>query len=88
MQRKARPSFEFVKQGVFQRQAERQRLTVRAVPLHGIDLPVGVFCQWVLCMGQDLHLEVPKLGGCALLCIHCLSTVTVLVAHYVSTEAL
>ena len=40
MQRKARPTFEFVKQGVFQRQAERQRLTVRALPLHGIDLPV------------------------------------------------
>lgn len=28
MQRKARPTFEFVKQGIFQRQAERQRLTV------------------------------------------------------------
>ena len=28
MQRKPRPTFEFVKQGVFQRQAERQRLTV------------------------------------------------------------
>ena len=29
MQRKARPTFEFVKQGVFQRAAEKQRLTVR-----------------------------------------------------------
>ena len=28
MQRKARPTFEFVKQGVFQRAAEKQRLTV------------------------------------------------------------
>lgn len=28
MQRKSRPTFDFVKQGVFQRQAERQRLTV------------------------------------------------------------
>ena len=28
MQRKARPTFDFVKQGVFQRQAEKQRLTV------------------------------------------------------------
>ena len=50
MQRKARPSFEFVKQGVFQRQAERQRLTVSALPLHGIIiLPMyGGYC---LCMG-------------------------------------
>ncbi len=32
MQRKARPTFEFVKQGAFQRQAEKQRLTVSPHP--------------------------------------------------------
>ncbi len=39
MQRKPRPSFEFVKQGVFQRQAERQRLTVSLSVLYRLAPP-------------------------------------------------
>ena len=76
MQRKARPSFEFVKQGVFQRQAERQRLTVSALPLHGMNPPI--FSQKVVRMGRDIHLTAPRLSGYASLCILLPCTLTVL----------